>query len=314
MTPPQPDSAVRRIVLAYSSGLAATDAIPWLARTHDAEVVTLTLDLGQGRALEALRDRALAAGAVRAHVLEVGDTFANQFVLPALKAGALYFEGRSMLSGLERALLAEKLVEIARIEQTATIAHGCAPGDGRLAAAAQTLRPGITVLALPADIAGISGCEVLPPAAAAGEPPSEPAFVDLTFANGGPTAINGIPMALRDLIDSINMLAGPHGVGRRHRFETPSSIVLYAAHQSLAAGSAADAAQWASIARGYAELIDRGDWFADARAALNAAVASRQSAIAGMVRLKFFNGACEIVEKKLAPGGKVLKVTPVKEG
>jgi argininosuccinate synthase len=310
--PPSPDPSepeVRRIVLAYSSGLAATDAISWLADAERAEVVTLTLDLGQGRALEALRDRALAAGAVRAHVLEVGDAFANQFVLPALKAGALYHDGRSMMSGLERALLAEKLVEIARIEQAATVAHGCSPTDRRIALAVQTLRPGATVLALPNDVAGTADCEIVPYAATGGEKPVEPAFVELTFTNGAPAAINGIPMPLRDLIDSINMLAGPHGLGRGNRFEPPSSVVLYAAHQSLVAASVSDVDEWKSTAAAYAGIIDRGEWFGEARAALNASIESRQSAITGTIRLKFFNGACEIVDTKVAPAGKILKVT-----
>lgn len=309
-----PAPEVRRIVLAYSGGLAATDAIAWLAAAEQAEVVTLTLDLGQGRVLEALRDRALAAGAVRAHVLEVGDAFANQFVLPALRASALYAAGRSMVSGLERALLAEKLVEIARIEQTTTIAHGCSAEDRRIAVAAQTLRPGTTVLALPPDVTGASDCEILPRTASSGTPPTEPAFVELTFTNGVPTAINGIPMPLRDLIDSINMLAGPHGVGPLHRAETPASVVLYASHQSLLTDGPTDSGEWAATARAYADVIDRGEWFGEARAALNLAIERRQSAIAGTVRLKFFNGQCEIVEKKVTPGGKILKITPVKEG
>ena len=109
-----------RIVLAYSSGLENSDAISWLVESYAAEIVAVTLDFGQGRELEALRDRALEAGAVRAHVLDVADAFANQFVLPALKAGALYADGRPMTTGLERALLAQKLVEIATIEQTGT--------------------------------------------------------------------------------------------------------------------------------------------------------------------------------------------------
>ena len=93
----------------------------WPTR-HDAEIVAVTLDFGQGSELEALRDRALAAGAVRAHVLDVARRVrATSFVLPALKAGALYDDGRPMTSGARaRPLIAQKLVEIAAIEQTTT--------------------------------------------------------------------------------------------------------------------------------------------------------------------------------------------------
>ena len=70
-----------RIVLGYSGGLATTVAIPWLAKTCRAEVVAVTIDLGDGQELEAIRDRALAAGAVRAHVLDVRDAFAREYMV-----------------------------------------------------------------------------------------------------------------------------------------------------------------------------------------------------------------------------------------
>ena len=81
---------MERIVLAYSGGLDTSVAILYLAETLGAEVIAVTLDLGQGSELNQVRERALAAGAVRAHVLDVCDVFARGFVLPALQAGALY--------------------------------------------------------------------------------------------------------------------------------------------------------------------------------------------------------------------------------
>ena len=81
------------IVLAYSGSHEGSAAIPWLRDRHDAEVVTVTLDLGQGRELEADRDRALSLGAQRAHVLDAREQFARDFVVPALRADALH-EGR----------------------------------------------------------------------------------------------------------------------------------------------------------------------------------------------------------------------------
>jgi argininosuccinate synthase len=304
-----PDTpSARRIVLAYSSALADTDAVSWLAETHDAEVVALTLDFGQGRELEAVRDQALAAGAVRAHVIDVADAFANHFLLPALRAGALYADGRPMMSGLERALLAQKLVEIAAIEQTTTVAHGCSAGDRRVSTAAQTLNAAISVVALPAEITGSADCQMGPLAATRAERPSEPAYVELTFVAGAPTAINGIPMPLGGLVDSLNMLAGAHGVGPVQPLETPAAVVLYAAHQSLLDDGAAKEAQWASIGRAYAEIIDRGEWFSEARNALNATIDSLQRSVAGTIRLKLFNGACEIVGKKPLHDGKTLKI------
>jgi argininosuccinate synthase len=301
----------RRIVLAYSTGLVDTDAVSWLADRHDAEVVALTLDFGQGRELEPFRDQALAAGAVRAHVLDVAEIFANHFILPALRAGALYADGRPMMSGLERALLAQKLVEIAAIEQTTVIAHGCSAGDRRVATAAQMLNANLTVIALPAEIAGAADCHMAPRAVWRAERPTEPAYVELTFVSGAPTAINGIPMPLGGLVDSLNMLASAHGVGGVQPFEAPAAVVLYAAHQSLVE-DARNENEWRSIARAYADIIDRGEWFSEARAALNAAIESLQRPLAGAVRLKLFNRVCEIVEKKPPHDGTLLTIAETK--
>ena len=85
---PADSGLMDRIVLAYSGGLDTSVAIPWLAEKYGAEIVAVTMDLGQGKELEDVRDRALAAGAVRAHVLDVREEFARDYVLPALKADA----------------------------------------------------------------------------------------------------------------------------------------------------------------------------------------------------------------------------------
>ena len=77
-----------RIVLAYSGGLDTSVAIPWLTERYGAEVIAVTLDLGQGRELEQIRERALATGASRCHVLDVREEFARDYILPALQAAA----------------------------------------------------------------------------------------------------------------------------------------------------------------------------------------------------------------------------------
>ena len=142
--------AKQRVVLAYSGGLDTSVAVPWLAETYNAEVVCVTMDLGQGRELESVRERALAAGAVRAHVLDVREEFANQYILPALQAGAIYEGSYPLATALGRPLIARKLVEIARLEGAASIAHGCT-GKGndqvRLEVSARALEPGIRVIA-----------------------------------------------------------------------------------------------------------------------------------------------------------------------
>jgi argininosuccinate synthase len=125
-----------RIVLAYSGGLDTSVAIPWLSEQYGAEIVTVTMDLGQGRELDDVRERALAVGAVRAHVLDVREAFARDFILPALQAGAIYEDRYPLATALGRPLIAQHLVRIARSK---------APPPSRTAAPARaTTRCGST--------------------------------------------------------------------------------------------------------------------------------------------------------------------------
>lgn len=152
---------MERIVLAYGGGLEASLAIPWLKTEYRAEVVTVTLDLGQGRELEAIRDRALACGALRAHVLDLRDEFVRAFVLPSLRADALYDDRSPMASALGRPLIARTLCEIAEIEQATAVAHGGGRRGTRVAldVLLKTLRPKLKVLA-PVRDWGLSPSEV----------------------------------------------------------------------------------------------------------------------------------------------------------
>jgi len=116
---------MERIVLAYSGGLDTSVAIPWLAERYGAEVIAVTLDLGQGENLDSARDRALATGAVNAYVLDVQQEFAHDYILPAVQAGAIYEDRYPLATALGRPLIARKLVEIAHVEKASGIAHGC---------------------------------------------------------------------------------------------------------------------------------------------------------------------------------------------
>jgi argininosuccinate synthase len=140
-------SAIERIVLAYSGGLTTSVAIPWLRDKYHADIIAVTVDLGQGIELEAIRDRAIAAGAVRAHVLDAREEFASDYVLRSLKADALYEDRYPMATSLGRPLIARKLVEIAAIEQASAIAHGCTEDKAWFDIAARALGPAIRVIA-----------------------------------------------------------------------------------------------------------------------------------------------------------------------
>ena len=108
------------IVLAYAGDLETSVAVSWLAEQHRALVVTLTLDVGQGTDLNDVRDRALAIGAIRAHVLDVREEFARHAVIPALALGT--HEPR--VAALARPAVARYLAQIAGIEGTTLVAHG----------------------------------------------------------------------------------------------------------------------------------------------------------------------------------------------
>ena len=141
---------MNRIVLAYSGGLDTSVAIPWLREKFDAEVITMTLDLGQGLELASIRERALAAGAVRAHVIDAREEFVREYILPALQAGAVYEDRYPLATALGRPLMARHLVEIARMEGATAIAHGCTGVDNdqvRLEASIRALDPSLSVIA-----------------------------------------------------------------------------------------------------------------------------------------------------------------------
>jgi argininosuccinate synthase len=149
---------MERIVLAYSGGLDTSVAIPWMAEKYDAEIIAVTMDLGQGKELEEVRERALATGAIRAHVLDLREEFARDYVLPALKADAIYEDRYPMATSLGRPLIAQKLVEIAEVEDATAVAHGCT-GKGndqvRLDVTTRALNPKLKVIA-PARVWGMT--------------------------------------------------------------------------------------------------------------------------------------------------------------
>ena len=123
--------------------------------------MTVTIDLGQGKELDDVRERALAVGAVRAHVVDAREEFASHYVLPALQAGAIYESRYPLATALGRPLIAKKLVEVAEMEDAGMIAHGCT-GKGndqvRMEVSSRALNPSIKVVA-PARVWGLTRTE-----------------------------------------------------------------------------------------------------------------------------------------------------------
>jgi argininosuccinate synthase len=140
----------KKIVLAYSGGLDTSVAIRWLQDHYEADIVTLTMDLGANASLDEARDRALTIGAIRADILDVREEFVRDYVWPALQAGALYEGVYPLATALGRPLIAKHLVRIAQEEGAFAIAHGCT-GKGndqvRFDVSAAALAPDLLVIA-----------------------------------------------------------------------------------------------------------------------------------------------------------------------
>ena len=140
----------KKIVCAYSGGLDTSVMIPWLKENYDAEIITYTGDLGQGEDLSGIKAKALRTGASHAVVDNLQERFVEEFIWPAVRAGALY-EGKYPLhTALGRPLLAQRLVEVALEHGADAIAHGCT-GKGndqvRFEVTSRSLAPQLGVLA-----------------------------------------------------------------------------------------------------------------------------------------------------------------------
>ena len=100
-----------KVILAYSGGLDTSVAITWLKKDYD--VIAVCMDVGEGKDLEFIHDKALKVGAVESYVIDVKEEFANDYVLVALQAHAYYEQKYPLVSALSRPLISKKLVEIA---------------------------------------------------------------------------------------------------------------------------------------------------------------------------------------------------------
>lgn len=141
---------IEKVVLAYSGGLDTTAAIPWLKEKYGYDVVAVLVDVGRADDLEALRGRAVVAGAIHTEVVDAKDIFANEYLLKALKANALYEGKYPLVSALSRPLISKLLVEEANGVKASAIAHGCT-GKGndqvRFTLSIWALAPDIRVVA-----------------------------------------------------------------------------------------------------------------------------------------------------------------------
>lgn len=238
-----------RIVLAYSGTIAGSACIAWLREHYGAEIVALTVDVGQTGDLDEVRARALASGALRAHVVDARDTFARDHAMPALRNNADIAE----LDRLADVVVARTLVDIARVESADTLAHASPSASPFHAAVTRACAAaGVSLpFRLPADECGSAGLLdwakrhaitgaaarraphlLVRPAADPARAPQAPARLDIAFVDGVPASLNDVPMAPQELIESVSLIAGQYGIGHGRPQPMPAAHVLHAAYHA----------------------------------------------------------------------------------
>ena len=139
-----------KIILAYSGGLDTTAIIPWLKENFDYDVICVCVNCGQADELDGLEERALSTGASKLYIENVIDEFCDDYIMPCVKAGAVYENKYLLGTSMARPLIAKRLVEIARKEGATAICHG-ATGKGndqiRFELGIKALAPDLKIIA-----------------------------------------------------------------------------------------------------------------------------------------------------------------------
>ncbi|MCL4425612.1 MAG: argininosuccinate synthase [Firmicutes bacterium] len=141
---------MKKVVLAYSGGLDTSVAIKWLQERYGVEVIALTADVGEGKDLAFIHDKALKIGAKKCYVVDAQEEFVKSYVFPTLKANALYEGVYPLSAALSRPLITRLMVEVAEKEGAQAVAHGCT-GKGndqvRFDVSTAALNPTLKVIA-----------------------------------------------------------------------------------------------------------------------------------------------------------------------
>jgi argininosuccinate synthase len=197
-----------KVVIPYSGSATASGAIERLVR-QGVEVIALTLDVGQTEPLDGIRARAVASGASRAHVVDAREAFVRTCVLPAVQGTPA-----AGVQALADPLIARTLDEVAAIE-------GADALPLERAAAASDDRRARNLL--------------MRPAVNPSQAPDTEARLDITLEDGIPVAVNGVPMTLTELIESVSLIAGRHGIGHEDTPQAPAAAILRTAYAHAAA-------------------------------------------------------------------------------
>lgn len=142
--------AREKVVLAYSGGLDTSVAVKWINEKYNMDVITYTCDLGQGRDVDGIKEKAIKTGAVEAVIEDTKNMFVDFFVWPSLMTGTMYEGKYPLATALGRPLIAHRMVEVAKEHGATAVAHGCT-GKGndqvRFDVSFQTLAPQLKIIA-----------------------------------------------------------------------------------------------------------------------------------------------------------------------
>jgi argininosuccinate synthase len=314
-------------VLAYSGGLDTSVMIKWLQEKYNAEVITVTVNVGQPENLGEIEEKANNLGVLKHYSIDAKKEFATDYIFPAIKANALY-EGKYPISTtLSRPLIVKKMAEIAEKHGATALAHGCT-GKGN-----DQVRFDISIGALVSTAAkkysidqSIWGrsieCGVLEDASkeppedayewttAPEKAPDKPEYVTITFKAGVPVALNKEALAPLTLIEKLNKTAGKHGVGRidhiedrmvgiksREIYECPAATVLLEAHKDLEKMimTRHEVLFKQQIDAQWTFLVYAGLWLDPLREDLTAFIDKSQETVNGEVRVKLYKGGLQVV-------------------
>ena len=142
--------AKKKVVLAYSGGLDTSVMLKWIQEQYDSDVISVILDVGQGKILKSVEEKAWSLGVLNHYSIDAKEEFAREYVFQAIKANALYMGTYPVSSSLSRPLIAKKLVEVAEAEGAEAVAHGCT-GKGndqvRFDISIKSLNPDLQIIA-----------------------------------------------------------------------------------------------------------------------------------------------------------------------
>ncbi len=337
---------MEKVVLAYSGGLDTSVAIKWLMQKYSLSVITLTVDIGQGINLNEVKKKAEDLGVEKAYVLDLKDEFVKNYVIPAIKANAMYERVYPLATALSRPLIAKYLAKIAKENGAKYVAHGCT-GKGndqvRIDLGVKAIAPDLEIIApvrewnfsreeemeyavendIPIPVSkknpfsidenlwgkSIEGGILEDPWQ---EPPEEifeltklkkeePSYIELSFEEGVPVALNGIKKSPVEIIEELNSTVGAYGIGRidhienrlvgiksREIYEAPAAVLIIKAHEAIE--SLVFPRELLHFKRTledkYVELVYYGLWFDPLREAIQAFMDKTQERVTGKVRIK----------------------------